>query len=216
MASLSHKCALVLIDLQNDFMPGGPLAVPDGDAVIPIVNQLLELPYNLIVASQDCHPRDHGSFAATHGREIGEEIILDGLKQRLWPVHCVAGTAGADFVPGWHRQDVDVIIYKGKDINVDSYSAFFDNGYRFATPLEGVLRSRGIEVLFIAGVATDYCVKYSVLDACRLGFKVFVVTDACRGVNVHPHDVDNAYAEMVKAGASLISSLDVGRIIASR
>jgi len=213
MNSKSHKCALLLIDLQNDFMPGGPLAIPGGDEVLPIIDELLHYRYDLIVATKDWHPENHGSFAATHGKVAGEEVMLEGLLQRLWAVHCIQNTYGADYADGWRSDKVDVTIHKGENENVDSYSAFFDNGRRSKTPLDNLLHQAHIQILFIAGVATDYCVKFSVLDACRLGFTVFVITDACRGVNVHDNDVEKAFDAMQHAGATLIKSADISSYI---
>ena len=163
--------ALLLVDLQNDFLPGGALAVPEGDQVISVVNSLLKKKiFDCIVASKDCHPLDHGSFAVAHGRQAGQEIDLFGLKQILWPVHCVQGTQGAEFDPGLDTSKIEKIFYKGVEKNIDSYSAFFDNGHRRETGLQAYLHERGVRDLYVAGLATDYCVKYSVLDAAKMGF----------------------------------------------
>lgn len=201
--------ALLLIDLQNDFMPGGTLAVPEGHKILPIIDKLLLQPYTRIIATQDSHPEGHCSFAATFGKNIGDKLTLGGVEQILWPIHCLKGSPGADFAPGWHSDKVHTIIYKGSDKEIDSYSAFFDNGRRKATELESVLRKAQISTLIVAGVATDYCVKYSVLDALSLGFEVYVVTDACQAVNVHPGDDLKAFEEMRRAGAHLITSEQV-------
>lgn len=199
---------LVLVDIQNDFMPGGSLAVPGGVEIIPVVNQILKKPFDAIVATKDWHPHDHGSFAAIHGKNPGDAIELYGLKQILWPVHCVQGTHGAEFYPGWDVSKVQNIFHKGTDKNIDSYSTFFDNGHRKSTGLEHFLRLKKIQDVYIAGLATDYCVKYSVLDALHLGFNVFVVEDACRAVNLHPQDGIKALEEMKQMGAKVISSGD--------
>lgn len=198
--------ALLLVDLQNDFMPGGALGVSDGTQILPAINRLLTGKFDLIVASKDWHPKRHGSFAATHGKQPSEIINLEGLKQILWPTHCVQNSEGASFSPGWDHNKVERLIYKGLDENIDSYSAFFDNARRRSTGLYDLLKEKKINTLYIAGLATDYCVKLSVLDAIELGFDVFVVTDGCRGVNLQKGDDIKALKEMEQAGAHLVDS----------
>ena len=201
-----NRRALSLLDLQNDFRPGGALAGPDGDAVIPIANDL-QHHFDLIVATQDWHPRDHGSFAANHpGKKIGDVIDLHGLPQILWPVHCVQTTPGAAFAPGLRTDRIAEVFRKGMDPAIDSYSGFFDNGHRRSTGLDEYLKSRGVSDVYIMGLATDYCVKFSVLDARQLGFNVHLIEDACRGVNLKPTDSADAIAEMRRAGAAIIDS----------
>ena len=198
--------ALILVDIQNDFVPGGALPVPDGDQIVPLVNQL-QKSFDLVVATQDWHPADHGSFAANHpGRKPGELIDLHGLPQILWPVHCVQGTRGAEFVPGLQRDRWDRVFIKGTDPNIDSYSGLFDNGHRHATGLGDYLRTKGATDIYVAGLATDYCVKFTVLDALNLGFETHLIVDACRGVNLQPGDVERAVEEMKTAGADIITS----------
>ena len=198
--------ALLLVDLQNDFLPGGALAVPEGDEVIPVAN-LLQLHFDLVVATQDWHPADHGSFAASHpGREPGEVIELGGQPQVLWPVHCVQGTPGAELAPGLERPKIEKVFFKGVDREVDSYSAFYDNAAERSTGLGEYLRDTGVEEVYIMGLATDYCVKFSVLDAARLGFATYVVEDGCRGVELRSGDCQRAYEAMRLAGARLVSS----------
>ncbi|MEJ1971143.1 MAG: bifunctional nicotinamidase/pyrazinamidase [Lacunisphaera sp.] len=195
--------ALILVDIQNDFLPGGALPVPRGDEIIPVVNRLQE-EFPLVVATQDWHPADHGSFAANHaGRRPGEVIDLHGLPQILWPVHCVQHSHGAAFAPGLRTERIAQIFFKGTDPQVDSYSGIFDNGRRKATGLADYLRGRGVTEVTIAGLATDYCVKATALDAQALGFKTTVVTDACRGVDLTPGDSARAFAEMERAGIHL-------------
>ena len=196
--------ALLLVDLQNDFLPGGVLAVEHGHEIIPIVNELVKYPFDLIVATKDWHPADHRSFASNHGKKAGEHVHLAGKDQVLWPDHCVQQTPGSDFAPGWDRSNIDKVIYKGTDAAIDSYSTFFDNSHLRSTGLEDYLREKGVKDLYIAGLATDYCVKYSVLDAIQLGFNAHVILDACRGVNLHSHDSEKALQLMKKAGATLI------------
>ena len=201
--------ALILVDIQNDFMPGGPLGVPEGDAVVPLANRLAER-FELVVATQDWHPVDHGSFAVNHaGCEAGDLVELDGLEQILWPVHCVQNTEGAQFVRELERDAIDFVFEKGTDPEIDSYSGFYDNGHRKETGLGAFLKRNGVQEVFVCGVATDYCVKYTALDAVAEGFATVVVRDACRGVELKRGDVDRAFAEMEEAGVRLVDSAEV-------
>ena len=201
--------ALAVIDLQNDFCPGGALAVPGGDEIVPIVNRLTPL-FPLVVASQDWHPPDHGSFAANRpGRQPYELDELAGVPQVLWPVHCVQGTPGAAFHPAFDRTRVARVVQKGTDRAIDSYSAFFDNGRRKATGLADYLREKGVTDLTILGLATDYCVRFTVLDGRWLGFDITVVRDACRGVELVEGDSERAFEEMRAAGARIVTSDDI-------
>ncbi len=198
--------ALVLVDIQNDFLPGGALEVPQGDEVIPVANRI-QPDFDLVVATQDWHPPDHGSFAANHpGKRPGAVIELDGLEQILWPVHCVRGTPGAELAPGLDTSRVQCVFRKGTDPRIDSYSALFDNAHRRSTGLGDSLRIRGVEAVYLVGLATDYCVKYSALDAAELGFRTFVVEDGCRGIDLEPGDVERALDEMRKAGVTVLRS----------
>lgn len=198
--------ALVLVDIQNDFLPGGALAVSQGNEILPIIDNLLSQSFDFIIATKDWHPKDHSSFAANHKKTPGEKIMLGNIEQILWPVHCVQDTLGADFAPQLNTKKITKVFYKGTDKAIDSYSTFFDNGHHKSTGLADFLKESQITELYIAGLATDYCVKYSVLDALHLGYKVFVVTDACKGVNLQPDDSNQALDEMKKAGAILITS----------
>jgi len=197
---------LLLIDLQNDFLPGGALAVPRGDEVIAVANAV-QPRFDLIVATQDWHPQGHGSFAANHpGRKPGEVIELAGLPQILWPVHCVQGTPGAEFAPGLDRVRWTAVFQKGTDPAVDSYSGLFDNGRRRSTGLGNFLKSRGVSDVHVLGLATDYCVKWTALDAAEYGFRVQLIADGCRGVNLQPGDAERALAEMQASGVELTES----------
>ncbi|MBN8417386.1 MAG: bifunctional nicotinamidase/pyrazinamidase [Verrucomicrobia bacterium] len=197
--------SLLLIDIQNDFMPGGALAVSGGNEIIPIVNALIPQ-FELVVATQDWHPADHGSFAANHaGKSIFEPIDLDGLPQTLWPVHCVQNTGGALFAPGLDTRRIDRVFTKGMNPCIDSYSGFYDNGHRASTGMGEWLKVQGVIELSIAGVATDYCVKFTVLDALKEGFRVNLIASACRGVNLQPGDAERAIEEMQAAGAVIQS-----------
>jgi nicotinamidase/pyrazinamidase len=201
--------ALLIVDIQNDFLPGGALPVPRGAEVIDPANRLQDA-FDLVVATQDWHPRDHGSFAANHpGKQPGDIIDLYGISQVLWPIHCVQNTRGAAFAPGLRMERVAAVFRKGVDPTVDSYSGFFDNGHRRSTGLGEYLRNRGIEEISIAGLTTDYCVKFSALDARTLGFRTTIIEDACRGIGLHPGDIEAAVNEMRAAGASIVRTGDV-------
>ena len=200
--------AFLVIDLQNDFCPGGALAVQEGDRVVPLINRLQEN-FDLVVATQDWHPRDHLSFAGNHpGKKPGDEIELDGLRQILWPDHCVQNTTGAALVATLDTKKIARVFQKGTDRRIDSYSGFFDNGHKKSTGLGEYLKTIGVDEVCIAGLATDYCVKYSALDAVGLGFRVTVIADACRGVNLAPGAAESALAEMARAGARVVSGRD--------
>jgi nicotinamidase/pyrazinamidase len=198
--------ALIVVDIQNDFCPGGALAVPHGDEVVPIANAVIaRVP--LVVATQDFHPRDHGSFAANHpGKAPYAQIDLHGLAQVLWPVHCVQGTSGAEFHPDLAMGKITKVFPKGTDATVDSYSGFFDNGKRKGTGLDEYLRSRQVTELYVLGLATDYCVRATVLDALGLGYSTTLIADGCRAVDLRPGDGERAIAEMVAAGARVTQS----------
>ena len=201
--------ALILVDIQNDFLPGGPLPVPEGDRILPLVNRL-QPTFPLVVATQDWHPPRHGSFAAVYpGKKPGELGELAGLPQVLWPVHCVQRTRGAELAPGLNTTRVARVFQKGIDPEIDSYSGFFDNGHRRETGLGGYLRERGVTQVFIAGLATDYCVKFTALDALRLGFEVTVIEDACRGVNLRPGDAATALDEVRTAGGRVVQAAEL-------
>jgi nicotinamidase/pyrazinamidase len=201
--------ALILVDIQNDFLPGGALAVPEGDAVILIANQL-QRAFSLVVATQDWHPANHGSFAASHpGKNVFEHIELNGLPQTLWPVHCVQNTPSAALATNLKQERIAKIFQKGTDPGIDSYSGLFDNGHRKSTGLGEWLRQKGVTDIFVCGLATDYCVKFTALDARQFGFKTYLVEDASRGVNLQPEDAQKAVAEMKGAGVTIVQSADV-------
>lgn len=203
--------ALILVDIQNDFMPWGSLPVPDGDKIVPVVNRL-QGEFDTVVASQDWHPPDHLSFASNHeGRKPFEVIQVDGLEQILWPDHCVQGSEGAEFVPDLDTSRVAKVFRKGTDPRIDSYSAFHDNGHRKATGLADWLRERGVDTVYIAGLAEDVCVFYTAMDAVREGFETNLVEGATYGVNMNEGDVDRCLAEMREAGVHIIESEDMGR-----
>ena len=195
--------ALLIIDVQNDFLPGGALAVPHGDEVVDAVNALIPQ-YDVVVATQDWHPPNHQSFAAEHPQHgVGDVIRLGDLEQMLWPTHCVQGEHGADLAAGLNQTDIDHVVRKGVDPSIDSYSAFFDNARRQSTGLAEYLRNRRVDEVHLAGLATDYCVKATALDAAELGFRVVLLQHAVRGVDLQPGDCLRAIEEMRAAGVEI-------------
>ena len=198
--------ALILVDIQNDFVPGGALAVGEGDRVVAVANRLMPH-FDLVVATKDWHSADHSSFAGQHpGRRIGEVIELEGLPQVLWPEHCIEGTTGAEFAGGLDVDKIGRVFEKGTHRTIDSYSGFFDNGHRRATGLGDFLRRREVTEVFVMGLATDYCVKFTALDAVGLGFSTRVILDGCRGVDLNPGDVGRAIEELQDAGVRVTDS----------
>lgn len=195
---MSH--ALIVIDVQNDFCPGGALAVPDGDAIVDGINALM-LDFDAVILTQDWHPAGHSSFASSHDADPMSVIEMPYGPQVLWPDHCIQGTAGAAFHPRL-RVDGDLIIRKGYNPAIDSYSAFFENDHKTPTGLEGYLRTRGISRLTMVGLALDFCVHYSAVDAAKLGFDVAVREDLCRAIDFDG-SLSEAQAAMVKTGVTL-------------
>lgn len=201
--------ALIVVDIQNDFLPGGALAVPEGDATIAVANAVMPA-FDVVVATQDWHPAEHHSFAVQHpGRRVGEVIEVGGVPQVLWPVHCVEGTRGAEFADGLEVSRFTEIFKKGTDVEVDSYSGFFYNGRRRATGLGDWLRARGVTHVSVLGLATDYCIKFTALDAVDLGFRTRLIVDGCRAVELATGDAARAIAEMRAAGVEVIESAEV-------
>lgn len=197
--------ALIAVDIQNDFCPGGALAVPDGDRVIPVINRLAEK-FDHMILTQDWHPADHISFASSYpDKNPYETIEVSYGEQVLWPDHCVQNTRGAEFHPDLRTEKVEVIIRKGFRREIDSYSAFFENDQKTRTGLKGYLQERGIRELYFTGLATDFCVRWSVIDASREGFKCYVFQDGVRGIDLDG-SVEQAWKEMREAGATLLTS----------
>ncbi len=202
----NHKKALVLVDIQNDFIPGGALAVDKGDEIIPIVN-LLQKKFELVVATQDWHPANHKSFASNNGgKKPGDIIDLNGLPQILWSDHCIQGSEGAEFHKDLHREKWAAIFQKGKNSEIDSYSGFYDNARRGDTGMGAYLKEKGVEQVFICGLALDYCVKFTAMDSESLGFDTMVITDATRAVNLNPEDGQLSIQELQKAGVKTLTS----------
>ena len=203
--------ALLAIDVQNDFCPGGALAVPRGDEVVPAINRLAPR-FRHVVLTQDWHPRGHVSFASSHpGRKPFERIQVSYGEQVLWPDHCVPGTPGAELHRGLDTLRADLVVRKGNDPAIDSYSAFYENDHRTPTGLTGCLRERGGRRLFLAGLATDFCVQYSALDARREGFEVFVVEDGVRGIDLDG-SLTAAWERMAAAGVHRIRETHIDTV----
>ena len=196
--------ALLIVDVQNDFCPGGALEVPEGDVVVEPINRLAEL-FDRVIQTQDWHPQGHHSFASSHeGKEPMETIEMDYGEQTLWPDHCVQGSEGAEFHPALNTKPTQMIVRKGFRPEIDSYSAFFENDHETKTGLTGYLREREIDHLYVTGLATDFCVLWSVLDGIKEGFEVTVVEDATKGLDVDG-SLEAAWNEMKEAGAQTTS-----------
>jgi len=206
--------ALIIVDLQNDFVEGGALAVPGGKDLVPVINDL-QVHFELVLATQDWHPDDHGSHVNNHpGAKPGDVVELAGRPQILWPAHCVQETPGADFVPGLRRDCWAAVFQKGAVRHIDSYSGFFDNGQELATGLGDYLMAQGVTDVYVVGLATDYCVKFTSLDAVALGFRVHLIRNACRAVNLQPDDGKMAVEEMRLAGVEILEARDVLTLLA--
>lgn len=202
---ISPRTALLVIDVQNDFIPGGQLAVPEGDLIVPLINRLSGL-FNQVIIAQDWHPSGHASFASSHpGRQPYEVIQLPYGEQVLWPEHCVQGTSGAEFHPGLDLPHAQLIIRKGCNPDIDSYSAFLEADRHTTTGLAGYLKERGIDTVYMVGLALDFCVMFSALDARAAGFNAFVVLDACRAID-RDGSLAAAMERMQTAGVGLIQS----------
>jgi len=205
-AAIDGNDVLIVVDAQNDFCPGGALAVPRGDEVVSIVNRLAAR-FRNVVLTQDWHPRGHFSFASSHpGKKKYEAVAAPYGPQVLWPDHCVQGTPGAAFHRALQIPHAALVLRKGMDRAIDSYSAFYENDRKTPTGLIGYLRERGLTRIFLAGLALDFCVRYSAEDARREGFAVFVVEDACRGIDVDG-SVAATRASLARLGVALVSAL---------
>jgi nicotinamidase/pyrazinamidase len=204
-----NKRAIIMVDLQNDFCKNGNLEVPDGDAVIPLANQLQDY-FDVVIVTQDWHPENHMSFAVNHANaRVGDVISVHGIQQILWPMHCVQETHGSQLHPDLHLKKIHHVVHKGTQKTIDSYSAFFDNEHLRSTELADYLHKKNIHEVYIMGLATDYCVKYSCLDAAQLGFDTHVILDACRGVELNPGDINSAIQAMRDVGVKVVKVADV-------
>ena len=202
---------LIVTDVQNDFCPGGALAVPGGDTVIDVIHRVAPR-FEHIVLTQDWHPAGHTSFASSHpGKRPFEQIELSYGAQTLWPDHCIQGSRGADFYPALHLPQAELVLHKGFDPLIDSYSVFFENDRVTPTGLAGYLRERNLTRVFFAGLAYDYCVGYSALDARRLGLQAVIVRDACRAIDLNG-SVARIEAEFAQAGVKLIESEELAAV----
>ncbi|MCX2546188.1 bifunctional nicotinamidase/pyrazinamidase [Pseudomonas sp. COW5] len=205
---ISPRTALLVIDVQNDFTPGGQLAVPEGDLIVPLINRLAEQ-FKQVVIAQDWHPAGHASFASSHpGRQPYEVIQLPYGEQTLWPDHCIQGSRGADFHSGLNLPHAQLIIRKGCNPDIDSYSAFLEADRITTTGLAGYLKERGIDTVYMVGLALDFCVMFSALDARAAGFNTFVVLDACRAIDMNG-SLASAIERMQVAGVGLIQSTEL-------
>jgi len=211
MGLFGSKTALILIDVQYDFMPGGSLAVPQGDEILPVIKKIRSKgKFDYVFRTQDWHPPNHMSFAANNGDKKPFDVLKlkDGSEQVMWPNHCVQGSHGAEFHSdlGTPAKD-EVIVQKGTDASIDSYSGFWDNGRKKETKLEQYLKDKNVSRVYICGLATDYCVSYSALDAVTAGFETYVLWDACRGITAEGTEAQKQ--KMIKAGISIITSDDL-------
>ncbi|MDE5429677.1 bifunctional nicotinamidase/pyrazinamidase [Elizabethkingia meningoseptica] len=200
------KKALIIVDVQNDFCEGGSLAVPGASEIIPYINSLMESDgYDQIVLTQDYHPANHKSFASNNDRNVGETIILNGIPQFMWPLHCVQGTPGADFHPALNKDKATHIIQKGKNSEIDSYSAFQDNNHFMKTGLADFLKYHDIQLVEVAGLALDYCVRATCLDSVKEGFVTCLHFNGTRAVNVKPDSGKNTIYELIENKVSILA-----------
>jgi nicotinamidase/pyrazinamidase len=199
--------ALILVDIQHDFLPGGALEVPEGDAIIPVANKVQEH-FELVVATQDWHPSNHGSFASNHeGKEPMEKTELAGMEQVLWPNHCVQGSSGAAFPEQLNMNRVEAIFRKGMDPEIDSYSGFFDNGHKKSTGMADYLKGRKVDTVYVVGLAADVCVNYTLADALELGFNAVLIEDGTRPIDKQAYE--KALKELKEKGLKIMKSSEI-------
>tara|TARA_Y100000034_G_scaffold137015_1_gene218492 strand:- start:2561 stop:3157 length:597 start_codon:yes stop_codon:yes gene_type:complete len=196
--------ALIIVDIQNDFCEGGSLAVPEANSIIPYVNSIMDN-YDLVVSTLDYHPQNHKSFASNNGKEVGELIDLNGLDQVMWPDHCVEGTYGVELHKDINSKKINKYFKKGQNPEVDSYSGFFDNDKKSSTGMGEWLKEKGVTDIEVVGLALDYCVKATAIDAVNLGFKTSLLTKGTKAVNINPEDGDNAIKELKEKGIQIRS-----------
>ena len=200
------KSALIIVDVQNDFCKGGALEVKNGNDVIPVINNLVKSnKFDFIIATQDWHPSSHKSFASNHkNKNVYDVIKLKGITQVLWPDHCIQRTKGSKFHKDLELGEIYKVIKKGTNPEIDSYSGFYDNDHKSSTGLAEYLKAKNIDTVYITGLATDYCVKFTALDSEKEGFKTFVIKDAVKGVNINKDDSEKAFAEMKENGIRIV------------
>ncbi|MFH0975044.1 MAG: bifunctional nicotinamidase/pyrazinamidase [Spirochaetota bacterium] len=204
-----NKKALIVIDVQNDFCPGGALPVNDGDRVVPVINSIIHK-FGIITGTQDWHPQKHVSFASNHkGKNIYDQMEINGVRQTLWPDHCVQGTRGADFHKDLDSVKFDLILRKGADPDIDSYSAFLENDKETETGLHGYLNALNVRDVFLCGLATDYCVNFSARDSAKYGFSTSVIIDACKGIDVPAGNIDKCVKNMKAMGIKILKASDL-------
>ena len=202
--------ALLIVDVQYDFCPGGVMAIKDGDKIIPVINKLQPM-FDLVLATLDWHPVDHVTFASQHpGKRPYDLVEVNGVDHVLWPRHCVQHTKGAAFVEGLHMNYLDKIFYIGKNKKNDSYSGFFDVGEK-PTGLDKYLKKKGVTDLYIVGLATDFCVMFTALDARKLGYNTHVVIDATKPLDINPGDFEDAVKQMKTAGVKILESKAIAK-----
>jgi len=198
---------LIIIDVQNDFMPGGPLAVPQGNEIVPVINRIQNY-FDLVVATQDWHPLNHKSFASNHyEKKPFDSILLHGVHQTLWPDHCVQGTSGAEFHKDMESNRIATIFRKGMDPEIDSYSGFYDNNHHLSTGLAGYLKEKGVTEVYFCGLAADICVYYTILDSILEGFSATLIEDASRPL--YPDKFDDIKCELAKLAVRIITSREL-------
>jgi nicotinamidase/pyrazinamidase len=202
---MSNK-ALIIVDVQNDFCPGGALAVAEGDQIVPVINKIAPQ-FDVVVATKDWHPKGHVSFASSHeGHEVGETIEIDGLEQVMWPDHCIPGTKGAELHPNLDTFPINMILHKGTRLELDSYSGFRETDRETETGLKHYLKGLNVSEVTVCGLATDYCVFFTAMDSLEAGFATSVVTDASRGIDRPEGNLDRTINEMKDAGITLVTS----------
>ena len=205
--------ALIIVDVQNDFCPGGKLEVNEGDKIVPIINEFSHLFFK-VIATQDWHPASHISFAINHpGKKEFETIEVSGNIQVLWPEHCVQGSKGADLHPDLNLKPIDLILRKGTNPDLDSYSAFFENDHKTSTGLEYYIKGFGIKKVFLCGLATDVCVFYSAMDSAYLGFETYLIEDASKGVDIPEGNLKSSIDKMIQSGIKIIKSTEIEKFI---
>ncbi len=202
----TNKKVLIIVDVQNDFCPGGALPVNDGDKIIPVINRIIDK-FDIIIGTQDWHPQDQISFASNHkGKSPYEQIDLDGVVQTLWPDHCVQDTPGSDFHKALHTVKLNIILRKGTNPKIDSYSAFLENDKKTETGLHGYIKALNIIEVYICGLATDYCVYYTARDSVNYGFSTHVIIDASAGIDLPAGNINAVIGDMKKNGIKIINS----------
>lgn len=200
--------ALIITNVQHDFLPGGQIGIAHADEIIPLINALMNK-FSPIIATMAWHPKGHVHFASTHGKSPGDKISVNGFEQILWPEHCLQDTQGAKLAEELNKKKIEATFHCGIDLKIDSYSVFFDNAKKRSTGLADFLKKKGVKDVSFVGLATDYCILFSVLDALALGFQTTVIRDACKAINLQPGDEEKAVKKMQAQGANIIFSSEL-------